>query len=309
MSRRVKLNLKHLKAISGIFVFALLIFYIIKNYKELQHYSVNFNFKYLLASFMLLLVAGLIVPITWYLITKSISCSLDFKKSLRVRLQSEIGKYIPGRIFGYGYLIVYYKDAGKDQVKVFNSSIYELYLATFSSFLFFTIIHFFTSFKLVDSYRLVFIILSVLGILSLHPGVFRKISDLICKIIKKDRLVFKVSYARILGILLLYLCYWLIFSLAFFLFTKAFIDIHLINITYISGTFAISTFAGFLAFFLPAGLGAREGVLVYLLGILTGNTTAIIIAISSRIWIILGDIVLFIGAFLSGYSYKKNNSN
>jgi hypothetical protein len=301
-----KFNLNILKRFILLLAVPLLIYYLYKNYNELKQFTINVDYIYLPISFLLLLAASIILPVVWYLITKNLDCSLNFKETIRIRLISEIGKYIPGRVFGYGYLIIHYTNAGKDQLKVLNSSVYELYLATFSSFLFFTIIHLFTSFEIVDRYKLIFIIVSILGILSLHPILFQKISDIFCKIIKKERLVFNISYARILVILLSYTTYWLIFSLAFFFFVRAFTDIHFTSITYISGSFAISTFAGFLAFFMPAGLGAREGVLIYLLSILTGNSLAIIISISSRIWIILGDIVWFFGAILSGHLNNRN---
>lgn len=286
-------------------VLILLVSILRNNIKELDQYDYQVKGLYLLTSFFTLMVATLVLHINWYFITKSLGCNLGLRKSLIVRIKSEIGKYIPGRVLGYGYLIVHYKEKGKNQLRVLSSSIYELYLSTFSSFLFFTLIHIFTSFKLLNSLRFVFIIISITGILSLHPVFFQKISDILCKLFKKERITYKISFSGALGILLLYLGYWVIFSIAFFLFVRAFTEIRFLDIFYLSGSFAISAFVGFMTFFLPAGIGAREGALVYLLGIITGDTAAAIISISSRIWIILGDIVLFLGAVITGYLSRR----
>lgn len=283
--------------------------YLLKdNLRKLNEYDFKVNTVYLILSFILLLVASILLPIVWFLITKNINCSIGFTESLRIRLISEVGKYLPGRVLGYGYLMVYYKDQGENMLKVFSSSIYEIYLATFSSFLFFTIILLLNSFELFNPYRIIFTIISLLGIIALHPFFFQKFSDIFCKILKKEKITYNISYSRVLGILIMYLGYWIVFCIAFYLFIKAFTDIQLSDLFYISGSFTLSAFAGFIAFFLPAGIGAREGLLIYMLGLLTGNISAIVISISSRIWIITGDLILFCCSLISARIRKRNIS-
>lgn len=297
------------KLIRFVVTIAILLFlvYILRNkISELRQYDYKVNGFYLIASFFALLAATVALHANWYFITKALGCNLGLINSVTVRIKSEIGKYIPGRVLGYGYLIVYYNKEGKNQLRVLSSSIYELYLSTVSSFLFFTFIHIFTSFTFLDSFRPVFIVFSIIGIVLLHPVFFQKMSDILCMIFRREKITYKISFLNALGILLLYLQYWILFSLAFFLFAKAFTDVKIVNILFLSGSFAISSFAGFMAFFMPAGLGAREGVLIYLLGILTGNIMAIVISISSRIWIILGDIILFFAAMTTDYFVKRN---
>jgi hypothetical protein len=65
------------------------------------------------------------------------------------------------------------------------------------------------------------------------------------------------------------------------------------------GVFALSWAAGFYAFFLPAGFGVREGALTYLLTILASGGAGAILAITSRTFSIIGEIIaFFIGGFL-----------
>jgi len=292
----------------GVFIF--LIFLIKKNYSEIKQYNYIFQPWQIAVSFILLLTSTLILPIIWYLITHNLQCNIKFANTLKVRLLSEVGKYIPGRVLGYGYLIIHYKEEGKDRLEVLNASIYELFLSTFSAFLYFTLTMLFTSFQILDAYKTLFVVVSIIGITFMHPWFFQKMSDMFCKLLRRERVKHQISFLRIIGLLFLYLIYWIIFSLAFFFFVRGFKDINISYIGYLSGSFAISTFAGFMAFFLPAGLGAREGLLFYLLGILLGNTLAIVISIGSRIWLILADALLFLAALSSNlYSRRQNRKS
>lgn len=75
--------------------------------------------------------------------------------------------------------------------------------------------------------------------------------------------------------------------------------------------FSLSTFAGFLAFFMPSGLGVREAALIFFLNPEVGEANAIIIAIASRLWLIFGDLISFLLSnsvyFLQTY-YNKRSS-
>jgi len=273
-------------------------------YSEIKQYSYNLNILYLLGSFLFLFAANMVLMLNWYFITKKIGCNLSIIDTIRIRLISEIGKYFPGRVLGYGYLLIRYKEAGKDQIKVMNSSVYELFFSFFSAFLFFTIIFIFIQFPILGQYREYFFLGSFIGIILMHPSFFRKFSDIFCKVLNRERVIYNISYFDVLKILMIYLFDWLIFGVGFYFFVRSFTKIDFPNIGYISGTFAISTFAGFLAFFIPAGIGAREGLLILLLGNLTGNTFAIIISIGSRIWSIIADTLMFILALGSVLLFK-----
>jgi len=296
-----------LKIVITAVVLLLIAFVIKKNINELRIYDFSLDISSLILSFLVLIFSNLILAYIWFLITRNLLCNLGFFESVRLRLVSEIGKYFPGRVLGYGYLILKYKEAGKDQIRVLNSSVYELFLSTFSSFLFFSLMLLFTSFQLLNRFKFIFFIISIAGVIALHPWFFQKVSDLFCRAFKKEKILYKVSYTDTIKLLAFYLLYWLIFSFGFFYFVKAFTEVSSTDLVYLSGAFAISAFAGFLAFFIPAGLGAREGLLIYLLASVTGNTMAIIISLASRLWIIVVDLLLWGTSALSFVSIKKLN--
>ncbi len=65
------------------------------------------------------------------------------------------------------------------------------------------------------------------------------------------------------------------------------------------GVFALAWLAGFFAFFLPAGIGVREGSLTYMITMLASGGAGAILAIISRTFNIIGEIfAFFIGGLL-----------
>ncbi len=306
-----KKHLVWIKWLLFIIVILVLSYVLRKNILELKEYDFHIKGLYLVTSFFILISATLLLPLTWHYITLKLDCNLSLTKSLRIRLQTEMGKYLPGRILGYGYLIIFYKNAGKDILKVTSASFYELYLSTFSSVLFFSLIQFITPFDLFTGSRTFFLIICLVGIVFLHPLFFKIIADLLSVLLKRNKLNKLLPFYTAIKFLLIYQLYWFFYGIASWLFVSSFVKIQVSEFLFIAGSFALSTFAGLIAFFLPAGLGAREGVLIYLLGLLFGQLPSMIISISSRIWLILCDLFLFIYASIFGFhSYlgRKNKS-
>jgi uncharacterized membrane protein YbhN (UPF0104 family) len=295
ISNKIKVALK---VIAIVVLFSFLSYLLYKNYNSIRKYQFSINIPYLILSFILLFIATLSLPVIWYYITKSFRCNLSLKESVSTRLISEMGKYLPGRILGYGYLLIHYTDAGFDKKRVLNCSYYELLLSTTSGFIYFTIIMLFCNYEKLNEFKFIFILISLIFIIAMHPYLLQRISNIIYGLFKIDKLDYKIPYSKVIKFLFLYLLVWLIYGFAFFFFTKAFSPVQINKIVYISGAYAVSTFAGFLAFFIPAGLGAREGMLIFLLTGTLGLVPAIIVSIGSRIWMIIGDVLFFIIALL-----------
>lgn len=67
----------------------------------------------------------------------------------------------------------------------------------------------------------------------------------------------------------------------------------------IVGALCLSGIAGIVAFVVPAGIGVREVVLVWMLAAFTNPAFAVLIAVASRVWLTAGDaIAVSVGAWL-----------
>ena len=109
----------------------ILIYYLYKNHHELSQLTYSIDYKFLTISFLLLLIAFAVAPLVWYLITKNLGCSLGFKETLRIRVISEIGKYIPGASLDMAILLFIIKTLIRIKLEyltvLFMNYIYQLY--------------------------------------------------------------------------------------------------------------------------------------------------------------------------------------
>lgn len=306
---RISYFKQYYKTVLTIFVISLLGYYLLINLDEISTYDFKIKYVNLVLASILLLCGQVLLVFNWYFITKITKCNLKIHVTLCKRLIAEVGKYLPGRILGYGYLLLQYKKEGRNQNQFFISSFYELLLSTLSAFIFFCITLLFTKYKLLSEYRSYFIVIGVFSFLCLHPRLIEIPLNFILKI-KHKFVQINISYFSIIRLLLSYIVIWAIFGTAFYFLVNAFVKLNTNQFLFISGIFAIATFAGFMAFFLPAGLGAREGMMIFLLTGVVGGTPSLVIAIASRIWMMAGDLSLFTAANLYGFiSQRKVKGN
>ena len=91
-----------------------------------------------------------------------------------------------------------------------------------------------------------------------------------------------------------YSLHWVVTGGAFYLFIRAFYPLGGYYIPILSGIYALSFTAGYLAFFTPAGLGVREGALTFLLSLFIPMPIAIGVSLLSRLWLISVELVILV---------------
>lgn len=102
-----------------------------------------------------------------------------------------------------------------------------------------------------------------------------------------------------------FVCEVLFFTASAFVFASlAFVmletkDLPLPQFTSIGGAFIVAWLAGFITPGAPAGIGVREGVLLYLLAGLAPETELLLLVLLSRLVSVLGDLLFFLIALIS----------
>jgi len=134
--------------------------------------------------------------------------------------------------------------------------------------------------------------LFVLGFISLHPQVLQKILNGLLLRLKREQVSLSISYADILWILLVCIVCWVVGGIGFYFFVNAVYPVAPQYFLFLTGALAISSMLGLVAIFAPAGLGVREGTLVYLLSFVMAAPVAVIVSILTRIWMTLIEIGL-----------------
>jgi hypothetical protein len=128
--------------------------------------------------------------------------------------------------------------------------------------------------------------LFILCLILLHPRTLAKI----LKLLKSDIQYF--SYKRILEWIGIYFIAWVLGGVFLFSVANVVYTIDLQHLGYVIGTWSVIGISSFLLFFLPSNMGFNEIGISLLLSILMPSSFAVIIAVFSRIIILIYEIVL-----------------
>ena len=241
-----------------------------------------------------LVISNLFIPSIWCSILASSGIALSYRKAFRIQYLTHLGKYIPGRIWSY---ITQTHLASREQISIaetLSSNIMLTLIMNLSG-----IFIFFLSFLYWDIFTLptrgLIVLLSVFLISSLFRWrILEKCINLILARFTSQQTTFRYESLQYIFLIVTATLSWSIFAIGLHIMISSFYDIHISQSIIIVGLFAISWLAGYYTFISPSGLGVQEGVLVYLLSFFFPVPISIVVALALRLWIILGDIILFL---------------
>lgn len=282
-----------IKAIIAITIILFIVRYVKININSLNNFEFRFNYYYLSISFVILIIYILNQSFLWYYITIQNNCNIDLRTSIISRLYSEFGKYVPGKVFGYAMLFYAYSKANQSKILVAFCMFFELLASVLAASLIFLFSIFFTDVPVFAKYRIVALVLLVLFFILIHPKILNYFSAIFLKIARREPVQLNLSYIKLLKIVFLYVANFMVFGVAFVIFINSVFDVSFSNYLFITGTTAGAGLIGLFAIFVPAGLGVREGVMVFTLSLIIPPSFAGIIALTSRIWLTLGEVFLF----------------
>lgn len=122
--------------------------------------------------------------------------------------------------------------------------------------------------------------------------------------LKKKIEKFRVRDKSLLLATLLSLSIWVSWGIGFFLFAQSISPISISLM--ISFIFPIATVAGILAIVVPGGIGIREGILgIFIYKFIGAHQLASTISIFSRLWFLIGEVFIFILAFVLYFLMKS----
>ncbi|MCP4631490.1 MAG: hypothetical protein GY855_01080, partial [candidate division Zixibacteria bacterium] len=91
----------------------------------------------------------------------------------------------------------------------------------------------------------------------------------------------------------LFLISWVVYGIAFYIFINGIIELPLSSLFILMVIFACAYVIGFVSFFVPGGLGVREGIMSASLVTLIPSSIAIIVALLSRVWMSGAEIIMY----------------
>lgn len=279
-----------------VFLSLLIVIFIVR---YLKNNFVNFNPESLKFNWLNLTISTLLVSIffynqylLWYLITKINKCNLQLQNTIRLRALSEIGKYLPGKVFGYAILMYNYSINGHSKSKLLICFTIELLGNILAIMLiFFTSIIFEDQ---INDRNRIFIVLAffIISIVIIHPKTINFVIDIFNKYFKRSTEYIEVSFFLLFCIVILYMINFYIFGFAFIFLINSISYVSFTNILFITSSTTIAGLIGLISIFVPAGLGVREGMLLISLNGILGPVLSASIALVSRLWMTIAELLI-----------------
>ena len=247
------------------------------------------------ASAAVVLAAYAVLIEAWRRILLAWGASLEFWPAARIMSISRLGLYVPGRVWQITAMAGMAKAAKVNVSAAAGSAVLNTIVNIAMGFLV-ALVAGWRSFDTISHGRSglgVVLLVFALGSILLLPTALPFILDAARKVLKKDVPQVTLPHAAVYWAIVANIVAWLLYGAAFELFVKgmtgsapgAYAD-------YVTA-FAWPYLVGYLAVIVPGGVGVREVALAFALGELGLATpaTAAVIAVSSRLWLSVLEVV------------------
>jgi len=267
---------------------------------EIRNAFLQLNIYLIILSYLLLFPSLFLYVYAWQLIIKEIEKEkkLDFFSACGIIVVSNLGKYVPGKVWFALSRLDLARRFGLEEKKVFLSILLESFYLLLGAFFYFI-------FFLKKYYFFLILFLFIL----IAPKIFKGFFNLVLKILKKEKVDFSFSLKRSFLIFLLDVLVWFFQGSAFFFLVKAiYFKINFVHFLSLIGIYSLSWMLGFLILIAPGGLGVREGSMMIFLKNILPVGLASLLAILSRIWLIIHELLNFLifGLFFLTKIRKKD---
>ena len=230
----------------------------------------------------------------WRRLVLALGARIGYLDAFAVVFRSNLAKYLPGGVWNLVGRVVLAEKAGVPKLACTISLLMETACQVVGAMVVGLLtLPVFATGTLADPRLLAVAILAVA--LGMHPRVLNGWLALGQRLTGRELPRLPFGYGFILVMLTCYALNWLLLGSAFALLGQALsgATLALPKLGLLVGAFAVAWNFGVFAFFLPAGLGAREAVLLMLLGTAFPPGWPAALALVARVWFTLAEVAAF----------------
>jgi uncharacterized membrane protein YbhN (UPF0104 family) len=239
---------------------------------------------------------------TWREMLRSWGSDLSFRKAARIWTVSNLGRYVPGKLWQIGAMGMMAQRARVSAIAATGSAILNVVVNLVAGF---AVVALFgwplLNLPALGGIRtgVLFIVACVTG-LTLLPVALPPFLRWLTRLTGRDLAVGPLPPIAIFLSLIGNLVAWLLYGVAFALFARGVLGSSQGPLTAYVAVYALSYLVGYLVLFAPAGVGFREAAMIALLPAahLADPSQATILAVTSRLWLTALEIApgaLFLG--------------
>lgn len=259
-----------------------------------QSFVLDPHWALLALSGAVFLSAHAVLVQTWRSVLGCWDARLSFWTAARIWSVSNLGRYLPGKIWQIGAMGAMARDVGVSPIAASGSAILGTLVNLIAGF----VVALVGGRALLDrssnghgGLAIVVVLLAMIALLA-APAVLPRLAPWIGRMAGRPvtvRLPARAIVYALLGNVLA----WLIYGVAFRLFMAGLLGERAGGYAEYLAAYTISYLVGYLALFAPAGIGAREGAMVAVLAYagLATRPEAALVALASRVWLTLLEVV------------------
>lgn len=303
---RIKLTLS---TVIGFLLAFVAIFFVVRSFigglAQAENPASLFSFQpvLFLASFVVLQIHFMLAAVTWWRVMSLSGAQISLKQAYTVHYLSQIGKYIPGKVWAMLGKVGLSRKAGASTSAASHAIILETLLIIVSVMLLsLPIVPMMAASlgigKLVST--IVVVVIALLVLVGSFPAMLGRILRFFSRLTRQDIRWDHPDITAILKTLPLYIIMFFMMGISFVLLALSFG----IQLPFWPGVivFPAAVAAGFAVLPAPGGLGIREISLVWILGVVLSESLSIplepgkaeLISIVARLWITIGEMFAFL---------------
>jgi hypothetical protein len=241
------------------------------------------NWLALGASGVVVLATYAVLIEAWRVLLRGWEHEIPFLDAARIWTISNLGKYLPGKVWSITALAVMSREYGVTATEGATASVLVTLINTIVGFA----VAIVAGAPLLELSPVVVIVIAVMIVAVLaSPSVLPRLGLLAGKLFKREIVLRRMAHRVLLTAAALTCVAWLMYGVAFWLFTRGVLGHAPGALRNYVAVFAGSYLIGFIAIFAPAGVGFREGAMAVALqraGFAAGP--AYLLVVASRLWL------------------------
>ena len=241
------------------------------------------NWLALAASGLIVLATYAILIETWRVLLRGWQHDIPFVDAARIWTISNLGKYLPGKVWSITALVVMTREYGVSAAEGATASVLVTLVNTIVGFVVAIVAG--ASLLRLPPYLVVMIAVLAAAVLA-SPSALPRLGALAGRVLRREIVLRPLAHRVLLMAALLTALAWLMYGVAFWLFSIGVLGSAPGALRDYVAVFAGSYLLGFVAIFSPAGVGVREGAMGLALqraGFAVGP--AYLIVVASRLWL------------------------
>ena len=262
---------------------------IIEHSEDFSRIDWNFSLPWLLIATLLLIAHFILNGVGLQMALALFHERTDFRSLLAIRLVSDIGRYLPGKIWKFAGRAHYSAKIGISKTMMLVASfIEEISNLVSAGIVSFAALGSLSVFLISTVAWIIILCVLILGIILLYSsGTWNWIINPGLRMLNRPQLPIHWTFIRMTKLVAWYAALWVLLGISFYSFVRSFTYVPLSSLPWIASLFVGAWVISYISFLTPGGIGIREGLLALGLNIWLSPSYSVVISIASRLWIML----------------------